>query len=312
MARIWPSYFPEMVLGRPFRPLPNKLALPITSREFATLGLGATVDQGDTGSYFTSTPLARELHRTAAHVGVVGVQAGPSVQAVVPSAVVNACAQQRSIRSSLYCSRFRFGTSKFNCHNLWFSLLHSSNPGKRLWDTLPFLSNFWLVCSLSPPPLPPPRQLRLSSPARKSKSTLPTEFKKYPQPFKERCISEVIRIGSIIIFPVSKLWKAKFFILCGVIFLVSPQGKFVIDHSWEWKVWNVRSHVLPCQLLGQRQWKPLWLWACRQVPPFAHGFGKHESFPGDNRSGSERQSLPLSLPSSKTTFFQPSKRAMYY
>ena len=45
---------------------------------------------------------------------------------------------------------------------------------------------------------------------------------------------EVVRIGSIIIFHPSKLWQAKFFILCDVIFLVRLQGKFYIDHSWEW------------------------------------------------------------------------------
>ena len=33
-------------------------------------------------------------------------------------------------------------------------------------------------------------------------------------------------------FHLSKLWKAKFFILCDVIFLVRLQGKFDIDHSW--------------------------------------------------------------------------------
>ena len=33
----------------------------------------------------------------------------------------------------------------------------------------------------------------------------------------------------------SKLWKSKFSLLCDVIFLVSLQGKFEIDHSWEWK-----------------------------------------------------------------------------
>ena len=38
-------------------------------------------------------------------------------------------------------------------------------------------------------------------------------------------ISEVVRIGSIIIFNSSKLWKAKFFILCDVIFLVKCRGK---------------------------------------------------------------------------------------
>ena len=56
-----------------------------------------------------------------------------------------------------------------------------------------------------------------------------------PNLLKETCIREVVRIVSIIIFRLSKLWKAKFFILCGVTFLVRLQGKFEIDHSWEWK-----------------------------------------------------------------------------
>ena len=55
------------------------------------------------------------------------------------------------------------------------------------------------------------------------------------QPFNEKCMCEVGRIASIIIFHLSKLWKAKFFILCGVIFVVRLQGKFDIDHPWEWK-----------------------------------------------------------------------------
>ena len=57
----------------------------------------------------------------------------------------------------------------------------------------------------------------------------------FSQPFKDKCISDILRIGSIIIFHLSKLWKANFFILCGVIFLVRLQRKFGIDHSWEWK-----------------------------------------------------------------------------
>ena len=56
-----------------------------------------------------------------------------------------------------------------------------------------------------------------------------------PNLFEENCISEVVRIGSIIIFHLSKLWKAKFSILCGVIFLVGLQEKFDVDHSWERK-----------------------------------------------------------------------------
>ena len=48
-------------------------------------------------------------------------------------------------------------------------------------------------------------------------------------------MGEVVRIGSVIIFHLSKLWKAKFSILRDVIFLVRLQEKFDIDHSWEWK-----------------------------------------------------------------------------
>ena len=44
-------------------------------------------------------------------------------------------------------------------------------------------------------------------------------------------MNKIVRIGSVIIFHGSKLSKAKFFILCDVIFLVRLQGKFDIDHS---------------------------------------------------------------------------------
>ena len=54
-----------------------------------------------------------------------------------------------------------------------------------------------------------------------------------PQPFQGKCISEVVRFGSTIVFHSSKLLKAKFSILCDVIFLARLQGKFEIDHSWE-------------------------------------------------------------------------------
>ena len=54
-------------------------------------------------------------------------------------------------------------------------------------------------------------------------------------PSSKSTFSHVVPIGSTIIFHLSKLWKAKFSILCDVIFLVRLQGKFDIDHSWEWK-----------------------------------------------------------------------------
>ena len=51
----------------------------------------------------------------------------------------------------------------------------------------------------------------------------------FSQPFEEKCVSVVVRIGSIIILRLSKLWKAKFSILCDVIFLVRLQ---------DWEMWN--------------------------------------------------------------------------
>ena len=49
-------------------------------------------------------------------------------------------------------------------------------------------------------------------------------------------MSEVVRVIMLIIFHLSKrLWKAKSFILCDVIFLARLQRKFEIDHSWERK-----------------------------------------------------------------------------
>ena len=53
-----------------------------------------------------------------------------------------------------------------------------------------------------------------------------------PNLFEERCVSEVVRIDSIIICHLSRRWKE---ILCDVIFLVRLQGKFETDRSWEWK-----------------------------------------------------------------------------
>ena len=58
-------------------------------------------------------------------------------------------------------------------------------------------------------------------------------FSRFSQPFKEKYMSELVRIGGIIIFHLSKLRKAKFFVLRDVLFLVRLQGEFEIDHSCE-------------------------------------------------------------------------------
>ena len=63
--------------------------------------------------------------------------------------------------------------------------------------------------------------------------SLPSSKSALSQPFEDECKSDVVRIGTMIIFHLSKLWKAKFFILCDAIFLVRLQGKFEIDLSWE-------------------------------------------------------------------------------
>ena len=64
-----------------------------------------------------------------------------------------------------------------------------------------------------------------------SDALLPNSKSTFSQHFTEgKCISEVVRIGRIIIFYLSKRWKAMFSILCDVIFLVRLQWKFEIDH----------------------------------------------------------------------------------
>ena len=47
---------------------------------------------------------------------------------------------------------------------------------------------------------------------------------------KLKRMSDVVRIGSIIISDSTKLCKATFLILCDVIFLVRLKGKFELDH----------------------------------------------------------------------------------
>ena len=59
------------------------------------------------------------------------------------------------------------------------------------------------------------------------------KYSTFSQKFKEKSMSDVVRIGSIIIFHLSKLWKGKFFILCDVLFLERLQEKFEIGQSWE-------------------------------------------------------------------------------
>ena len=67
-----------------------------------------------------------------------------------------------------------------------------------------------------------------------------------------------MRIGSISIFHLSKLWKAMFFILCGVLVLVRLQGKFEVDNSWERKGWGTQRGRVGA--LAFRRRSGVWLW----------------------------------------------------
>ena len=66
--------------------------------------------------------------------------------------------------------------------------------------------------------------------------SLPSSKKYISQPSTEKCIGEVVRIASIIIYYLSELWKAKFTILCMLYFGWGCRGNLtLITRSWEWK-----------------------------------------------------------------------------
>ena len=111
----------------------------------------------------------------------------------------------------------------------------------------------------------------------------------FSQPFKEKRISEVVRIGSIVIFYLSKLWKPKFSILCDVTFLMRLQEKFEIDHahqpafsswgrrSWAWvscsRCWVVRRCSPRCAVVSLCAWVchfPTGTAASWSVSPFSN------------------------------------------
>ena len=78
--------------------------------------------------------------------------------------------------------------------------------------------------------------------------SLPSSTPTFAQPSKEKCISEVVRIGSKFIFRLSKLWKAKFFMLCDVILWWGCRGISILITNLGVKVLT-SLHIL----------SPLWL-----------------------------------------------------
>ena len=85
-----------------------------------------------------------------------------------------------------------------------------------------------------------------------------------PYLLKRKCISEVLRIDSIIIFHLSKLWKVKFFptVWCNI-FWWGCRRKFDIDHSWEWAMKGQVLHTVWCNIF--------W-WGCRRKFDIDHSW----------------------------------------
>ena len=111
------------------------------------------------------------------------------------------------------------------------------------------LTQFWLLGACQDEVHQP---LTLLLPSWKKKNS--------PNLLKEKCIGEVVRISSIIIFHLSKLWGANFFTLFDVLFLARLQEKFGINHSWEWKgyvIWHLFPNKLHRDFRSTSQWAPL-------------------------------------------------------
>ena len=135
----------------------------------------------------------------------------------------------------------------------------------------------------------PPYPLRAQQACEPLFNTFIPEFQKYilPTPFE--------RSGNIIIFHLSKWWKAKFFLLCYVIFLVRLQAKFEIwNHSWEWK-FSKKSHAVHIMVR---------LSSSRSLI-FKHRFGKNTTVSPSSAAVSllPRHSRPLQLLWVKKTTF---------
>ena len=93
-----------------------------------------------------------------------------------------------------------------------------------------------------------------------------------PDQFWRAMLLEVLRIGSIIIFHLSKLWIARFSIFCDVIFLVRLQGKFEIDHSERLKGFKVAKSSDWSRFLALRftlPWIRIRVWEFFQVRVFS-------------------------------------------
>ena len=63
------------------------------------------------------------------------------------------------------------------------------------------------------------------------------KFKENVLPTLKEKLSEVVKIGNVIIFHLSKLWKAKFFKVCDVSFLHGEAA----GESWNWSLLGVKG-----------------------------------------------------------------------
>ena len=86
-----------------------------------------------------------------------------------------------------------------------------------------------------------------------------------PRPFQEKRISEVVRISSIIIFHLSKLWKAKVFIFVVQYFWWGCRGKLkLITVGSEWKGQAISGRAHCATKRNHESYNPhaqLWHWS---------------------------------------------------
>ena len=67
--------------------------------------------------------------------------------------------------------------------------------------------------------------------------SLPNSKSKFSKPFKEKCLSEVVRIGSIIVFHLSNLWNAKL-LITSVWCNISGEAA---GETWSWSLLGVKG-----------------------------------------------------------------------
>ena len=168
--------------------------------------------------------------------------------------------------SIFYHTMFRIHLSKLQCFHFvsWLHTVQASEPPSLQWlgghplplwmTTLEKMDNDKPTCCqefrngiiLYSPITASTRIVRATQMGIISTVSLPGSKSTFSQPFKEKCLSEVVTIGSIILCYLSKLRTAKFSILCAVILLMITYYllKFITLRS-ERGQGRIRGSIIP-------------------------------------------------------------------